>query len=205
MKFITPIKKTGIPMMCRQSVHRHIGTSVHRFLFSHFLLYILIAFSLTAAAPPMQTVAQEYNLKAAFIYNFTKYITWNGASENTNEFVIGIFGNSPISVPLGEIARTKKVNDKKIIIRYFRTPQDISYCNILFVSRRNIYPLSSVLQQVPSGTLTIAEDDGMAAEGAAFNFVIEENRLKFEANLKAISAAGLKASSELLQHAIIVE
>src|ERR1700741_1068088 len=78
-----------------------------------------------------QNQVEEYNLKAAFVYNFTRYINW-GTFTPDEEFVIGVVGSSPIYEPLVEIARTKTVNDKKIVIKSFSKADDITTCNILY-------------------------------------------------------------------------
>ena len=103
-----------------------------------------------------------------------------------------------------EIAASKTVNDKKIIVKYFDSPDEITFCNILFISEKDPFSLSSVLAKVGKGTLTISEEPGLAAQGTAFNFVEVRDKLKFEANVKSISSAGLKASSQLLKLAKIV-
>jgi hypothetical protein len=149
-----------------------------------------------------QNRAEESNLKAAFIYNFIKYIDWNDAG--SNEFSIGVIGPSSIYKSLQEIAASKTVNDKKIIVKYFDSPDEITFCNILFISEKDPFSLSSVLAKVGKGTLTISEEPGLATQGTAFNFVEVRDKLKFEANVKSISSAGLKASSQLLKLAKIV-
>jgi hypothetical protein len=65
--------------------------------------------------------------------------------------------------------------------------------------------LNYILSKTRPGVLTVSEQPGFAEAGTALNFVVVNNRLKFEANLKAISAAGLKAGSQLLKLAIIVD
>jgi hypothetical protein len=149
--------------------------------------------------------ASEYNLKAAFIYNFTRYIDWkNDADEN--EFIIGIIGNSPINDPLGEIVKTETVDNKKIIIKRFNKPADISFCHILFISQNAAAGLEDILAKTTGkGMLVISEQDGYAELGTAINFVIINRKLKFEANVKAINSAGLTASSQLLKLAIIIK
>lgn len=156
-----------------------------------------------AVAVDAQSVAQEANLKAAFIYNFTKYIDWNDY-ENADVFIIGVIGSSPVITSLNEIAETNTVDNKKIEIRVFDNPDEIEFCNILFISQKNPYPLLSVLAKVNKGMLTISEEPGFARDGTAFNFVIKNGKLKFEANLKALSQADVKAGSQLLKLAIIV-
>lgn len=163
-----------------------------------FMIYFLAASTGTA-----QVAEKESILKAAFVYNFTKYIEWN--TSTSNDFTIGILGNSYIYEPLIEIAATKTVNDKKIIVRRFNSPEEITVCDILFISFDNTYSVSSILSKRDKGTLTISESPGYAKMGTALNFVIVDDKLKFEANVKSINNEGLKASSQLLKLAIIVD
>lgn len=141
----------------------------------------------------------EYKLKAAFIYNFTQYFDWDIAG---GEFIIGVVGSSPISDQLEEIARLKTVKDKKIVIK--QMDSDIGACHILFVSGSSTMSLSAILEKTQKGCLVVSEKNGYGARGAAINFIVVDNKLRFEANLKAIGAAGLRASSQLLKLAIIV-
>jgi hypothetical protein len=149
--------------------------------------------------------SSEYNLKAAFIYNFTRYIDWKQEPDE-NEFVIGIMGASPISDPLGEIVKTETVDNKKIIIKRFNKPADISFCHILFISQNAGVALEEILAKTAGkNMLIVSEQDGYAEQGTAINFVVVNRKLKFEANVKAINSAGLTASSQLLKLAIIVK
>lgn len=150
-----------------------------------------------------QPGAQEANLKAAFIYNFTKYIDWN-QYDSTDAFIIGVIGYSPVTSSLNEIAATNTVNDKKIEVKVYNNPDEIEFCNILFIPKETSYPLSSILAKMNKGMLTISEEPGFAVKGTAFNFVIKNGKLKFEANLKALNQADVKARSQLLKLAIIV-
>lgn len=164
----------------------------------------MVVFCCAASFAEAQSQDQEANLKAVFIYNFTKYIDWdNGDAEN--KFIIGILGPSPLDRPINEIARTNSIKNKRIILKHFSKAEDISYCHILFIPRNNRIPLQSVLDKIDKGVLTISEEAGFARQGSAINFVVNNDKLKFEVNLKAISSAGLKAGSQLLKLAIIVD
>ena len=165
-------------------------------------LFIILLVTLGISYAWCQTREEEYNLKAAFVYNFTRYINWPYTPED--EFIIGIVGESPIYEPLQEIARTKTVNDKKIIITSFNKPEDITACDIIYISKNNNIPLDSILIKTGHGTLTISEENGYAERGTAFNFVLVKDKLRFESNIHALNSAGLKASSQLLKLAIIV-
>jgi len=171
-------------------------------LAKRFLLVVLISFF--AGAITAQNADQEAKLKAAFIYNFTKYIEW-GKYNQGSDFVIGITGDSPITESLKEIANQNTIDNKRITIKTIRNASEIEDCNILFIPHKSRFSLNTLLRKAGPGVLTISEEAGFAERGTAFNFVIINNRLKFEANLKAISSAGLKAGSQLLKLAIIVD
>jgi hypothetical protein len=151
-----------------------------------------------------QEINKEANLKAVFIYNFTRYVEWDTSSIK-GDFVIAVIGNSPVSAALSEISRTNKVGNRKIVVRRYSTPGEIrGDCHILFISKNNPYSLTYTLERANKGTLTVSESPGYAKQGTAFNFVIVRDKLKFEANLKALYLSGLKVSSQLLKLATIV-
>jgi hypothetical protein len=166
------------------------------------ILFCIFFFSL-AAKVVAQNGEQEANLKAAFIYNFSKYIDW-GNYHHEDVFVIGVLGDSPIISPLNEIARNNTINNKRIEIRILQDLSEIRNCDMLFISKECRFSLSSVLNNVVKGVLTISESHDYATQGTDFNFVIVNQKLKFEVNLKALSTSGLKAGSQLLKLAIIV-
>jgi hypothetical protein len=151
-----------------------------------------------------QTHEEEATLKALFIYNFTNYIDWD-TGNNQIDFVIGIIGHSSVTKSLTAIAQTQTVKNKKIIVRVFDRPEEIDNCQILFIPKDIPFPLHSILDKVDKGVLTVSEETGYAEQGTAFNFFVANDKLKFEANVKAISMAGLRAGSQLLKLAKIVD
>src|SRR5580700_3921960 len=170
-------------------------------MLKRFAYFIIIYLS---SAPNVQAQEQESVLKAAFIYNFINYIDWNTGNDSP-DFVIGVLGSSSVTKPLVDISQSKTVKNKKIVVRVFKKPEDIANCQILFIPQNLPYSLHAILEKVDRGVLTVSEEPGYAGQGTAFNFVVQNEKLKFEANLKAINLAGLKAGSQLLKLAIIVE
>ena len=165
-----------------------------------FLLLCLLMARISYA----QTEAEESNLKAAFIYNFTRFIDWDD-NVFPNDFMIGVVGNSLINGPLEEIAKTRTVNNKKIIIKYFKSVEEVEKCNILFNSKNLKIPLSEFLEKPElKKSLIIGEKETYAQKGAGINFVLVDKKLKFEINQKSLNEAGLKISAQLLKLAIIV-
>ncbi|MEO6894591.1 MAG: YfiR family protein [Ginsengibacter sp.] len=171
-------------------------------LIKRFLLLMLAGCFLGTISA--QNAQQEANLKAAFIFNFTKYIDW-GSHDLDSNFVIGVAGDSPIVASLKTIAISSTINNKKIVIKIINKGTDIENCNVVFIPKDCPFPLNYILEKTGPGVLTISDQPGFAEAGTAFNFVLIHNRLKFEANLKAISSAGLKAGSQLLKLAILVD
>jgi len=165
-------------------------------------LFLLCCF--TSAGVWAQASKQESSLKAVFIYNFTKYIEWDNLGSEDN-FIIGVMGPSSLDAAIEAIAKKNLVKNKKIILRHFANPEDISYCHILFIPAGYPLPVKAVKEKVDKKVLVVSERLGAAKQGAAINFILVNDKLKFEINTEAVYSAGLKASSQLLKLAIIVD
>jgi hypothetical protein len=163
---------------------------------------LLPALSAGPMAYPPQEPDLETNLKAAFLYNFTKYVEW--PPDNESQFTIGIVGPSDLEGALREIAKTTTADNKTIVIRRFDKPEDIIACQVLFISHRSRISLPEILAKTEKGELTVAEQPDAARKGTIFNFVRIDDKLKFEVNIKALSFSGLRISSQLLKLAIVV-
>jgi hypothetical protein len=136
-------------------------------------------------------------MKAIFIMNFTKLIEWPKSYREGN-FVVGVVGESPLFSELSKMAKTKKVANQSLQIKKFKTTKDIAKCHILYVSRSQSEDISSVLKKVKSNsTLIITEKQGLVDKGAGINFIIKNNRQKFELNKKNVEKYKLKVSSNL--------
>ena len=163
------------------------------------MLFVLLTLPLSWAYA--QEMDKEANLKAVFLYNFTKYVEWQ--NPNTNQFVVGVVGLSGITNALNAIAKSYRVGGRKMVIVNFKKAEEISHCDVLFISGHCGIPVSTAVSQTGRGTLTVSEEPPGSAAGAAFNFIIKDDKLKFEASLKAINSTGLKISAQLLKLAIL--
>ena len=145
------------------------------------------------------------SFKAVFVYNFIGYIDW--PDESRIEVVkIGILGDSPLEQPLREIARKKRVGAKKIEIHLFPKPQDLTPCHVLLIAPGQAEQLPKISERVDSWhALTVGDTPGLASKGVIINMVIVEEKLKFEVNMQGLQRAGLRASSQLLKLAILVD
>jgi hypothetical protein len=169
-----------------------------------FLIAGIILIASFSFYGPTQTDSQEYILKAAFIYRFADYIEWINESENST-FTIGILGESSIITPLNEIAKDKKVKNKSVTIKLCKSLDDMNACQVVFVSKNYNTTIETIVSKAYNNPILIITEQKDACEkGAHINFIISDNKLKFEINLKAALKANFKISSQLLQHAILI-
>ena len=150
--------------------------------------------------------ASNAKLKASYIYNFTKYINWPDKYKQGN-FVIGVLGTSSFYNDLTAQLSTKTVGNQIFEIKSFTSTESIlGVCHILFIPTENSNMLPDVLKKMKGrSTLIITEKSGLAKQGSAINFVVENNKQKFELNKLNIEKYSLKVSSTLTALAIVVE
>ena len=129
--------------------------------------------------------------------NFTKLIEWPKSYREGN-FIVGVVGESPLYSELSKMSKTKKVANQSLQIKKFSTSKEIGKCHILYVSKGQGQDISSVLKKVKSNsTLIITEERGLVDKGAGINFIIKDNRQKFELNKENVEKYKLKVSSNL--------
>ncbi|HNZ36418.1 MAG TPA: YfiR family protein [Candidatus Marinimicrobia bacterium] len=167
--------------------------------------FLILSFSFIYANLPFNSESEINDLKAAFIYNFTKYITWPDLERN-KVFFIGVIGNSDIVNSLRRVAEKKFVKNIPIRVAHYQSVDDLRYCHILFISASEKNQLDPILAKLKKRkTLTIGDTPGFCESGVMINFFMQEDRLKFEMNLAKLESAGLKASSQIKKLARIVE
>jgi hypothetical protein len=168
---------------------------------------VLAGLLVSTLASAAETAPTEYEIKAAFIYNFAKYVEWpeNTGTDSGEAFVIGVLGEDPFGALLDQLARSKTVGNKRIVIHRFDTIDDYTPCCILFVAASEQDRLPAILEKLAdSPVLVIGDTPGFARRGVAVNFFIEESKVRFEINPAAAARAGLKISSKLLRLAKII-
>ena len=171
-------------------------------LTSKLAMILLLAVSLVEAQPRTPT---EYEVKAAFLYNFARYVQWP-APGNRKSFAIGVLGRDPFGRVLDEVMRGQKVHGRAVIVRRFTRLEDVAGCDMIFIasSERNDFR-RIFIHLAAARMLTVGEADRFAENGGMINLTTREERIRFEVNPAAIARAGLKASSQLLRLATIVD
>ncbi|MGD0920157.1 MAG: YfiR family protein [Terriglobia bacterium] len=149
----------------------------------------------------------EYQVKAAFLYNFAKFVEWSpeAVPKADAPFILGVVGEDPFGPVLEETLKGKTANGHPFAIRRFRREEDARGCQILFTSssdQRYIRSLLAILKG--SSVLTVGETEGFCRLGGIVNFTLEEDKVRFEINRDAAERARLKISSKLLSVAKVV-
>lgn len=152
-------------------------------------------------------VAAEYQVKAVFVFNFSRFVEWPPQAFTAPDapFVIGILGDDPFGARLDEAVRGEQIDQHPLSVRRFRTLGDIGDCQILFIGRSEGAQLPQVLAALEHrSTLTVSELDRSSERGVMIQFTMENNRIRLRINVEAARAAGLTISSKLLRSAEIV-
>ncbi len=151
---------------------------------------------------------KEYDIKAAYVYNFAKFTEWpaDAFAKPNSPFVIGIVGKDPFGPMIDKAFESRNVSGRPFIIKRLKWDQDIKGCHVLFVSSSEsskIGQMGDLLKGAP--VLTVGETSGFAQRGGVINFFVEEEKVKFEINLDAAKRANLTISTKLLSLAKIVK
>ena len=171
------------------------------------LSVLVLLVSLTSPNTIAQGVANEYQVKAAFLYNFAKFVEWpDGTFANsTSALTVCVLGKDPFGKVLDDAILGKRIAEHPAILARGKRIQDLPECQIVFVSASDSPQLPEILRALHGRkVLVVGETENFAGSGGAIEFVLEANRVRFAINTDAADRAGLKVSSKLLALATIV-
>jgi hypothetical protein len=188
------------------STIRHLGLAI-----------AMLLISLAATAPhahAQDADSSEDLIKAGFIYNFASLVQWPSTSfaQVDSPIVIAVLGEDHFGVTLDHVLQGKKIDGHPFVIKRFKSVPELMKsvanpreCQILYVSSSSMPHPSEAIQVVRGlPVLTIGAIPGFATSGGIINFVLENNRIRFEVNVQAAKDADLNISSRLLALARIV-
>jgi hypothetical protein len=169
----------------------------------------LIAALLALAAAPgrAQAPPSEYQVKAAFLFNFSQFVDWPAAAfaDGRSPLVIGVLGEDPFGATLDEIIRGETVNGRPLAVRRYKSIDQVDACHILFIDRSQTGQLDTVVTALRErSVLTVGDFEGFTRRGGIIRFVTVGNKIRLRVNLAAAQQAKLTISSKLLRPAQIV-
>jgi YfiR/HmsC-like len=149
----------------------------------------------------------EFQVKAAYLFNFLKFVEWpdDPAADPHGKWVIGFVGDSPVGDELTRLVEGKNVLGRDLQVKKIQAADNPRACNILFISESEKKRLPSLLAELRgSSVLTVADMDNFIGAGGMIQFVVEDARVRVAIDVGATSRAHLKVSSKLLSLARIV-
>ncbi|HEV2386613.1 MAG TPA: YfiR family protein [Candidatus Acidoferrales bacterium] len=199
----------GSTLVCRFATRRQerLGGRARRKVLWALLLASLGLATTASPAAGQPRRPSEYQVKAAFLYNFAKFVQWPpSAFEGPSApLVICVAGENPFGTLLNEMITGKTINGHPLEVENRSETGDLRSCNVLFVGAAQTKRLPKILEILKdSSVLTVGEADGFAGQGGVVNFYLEQDRVRFEINVSAAARSRLKISSKLLALARIV-
>ena len=158
----------------------------------------------TAQAQPR--LVREYQIKAAFLYNFVKFVEWpdDTFTDSSTPLTLCVLGEDPFGAALDSL-KGKAVKGRKLAIKRFESDQELEGCHVLFISLPEKNHLAQIIETLKdSSILTVGEMEQFAELGGIINFTIERSKIRFIINVNAAEQAGLKISSKLLRLAKVI-
>ena len=168
------------------------------------LLLALAAAPNRAAIGETQAQPSEYQIKAAFLYNFVKFVDWPPTPlEQNGPLLLCVVGKDPFDGALDRATEGKNLNGRQLAVRKLNDLAAARACHVLFVSQSESGRLPQLFKAIEAwSVLTVSETDRFCELGGMVNFFMEGRRVRFQINSAAAARSGLKISSRLLQLAI---
>jgi hypothetical protein len=171
--------------------------------FTHYSLALWLACGI--AALPYNANAddnKEYLVKAAFIYNFVKFVEWPGAKAISQQSKIDIcvLGETPLSNTGNVFAAASTAKLALSLVQENNLKNIASHCHVVFISRSENSKLGSVLAALKGQPVLLVSDmDDFANAGGMIGFVLDDNKIKIAVNKKAVTSSGMRVDAQLLE------
>lgn len=151
--------------------------------------------------------SKEYELKAAFVYNFTKFIEWPPQSFATVDapIVIGVLGDCALGPQLDKLVKDRTVHGRSLVVTQVENVEQALLTHVLFVSRSESALYHDIRPSIQDrAILIVGESQSFLLRDGAIKFVMEAGVPRFEINMRPVDRAGLRMSSQLQKLAKIV-
>ena len=165
------------------------------------LLALLVCLFDPEAARAQSGGAREYQIKAAFLFNFVQFVKWPGAAFTSSDapFNIGILGDDPFGSALDDTIQGEVVNGHRLTIMRSQSAGELEGCQMVFVCRSAQNDTGAILARLGSRPiLTVSDAKDFARDGGDIDFYLMDGKIRFEINAQAAKRQGLNISSQLL-------
>lgn len=158
-----------------------------------------------AARAQGAAASKEHQIKAAFLYNFARYVDWpaDRFGDENSPLVVAVLGKHPIEQELSSLAKERSAKGRPVEVRLVTSPEEIASAHILFVPTGEEARLPPSLRDT-AGVLTVGESAEFARRGGVITFILVADKIRFEINQGSGERAGLKLSGQLLKLATVL-
>lgn len=171
------------------------------FEFSAVFMFLL-SFAASARCEDAGAIRREDALKAAYLFNFARFVDWPGEAEHT-PLILCFIGGENVRRALANDASSKSIGTHPVSVRAISELAEMAGCSVLYVSSG-----ASAGKPAPEfhdSVLTVSDEVGFARQGGIIELFTEGNRLRFIVNVANARRAGIRISSSLLQLASVVD
>ena len=161
---------------------------------------VVLACVLTGVASGEDAVSKEYRLKAAFLYNFSKFVEWPARSfpGSDSPLVIGVFRGNPFGGELEKAVGGRRINGRPIVVKLVPSAAAAHQTHLLFVGAAHDSKLAELREALRgSAVLTVGESEAFSKQGGIITFKLQSDSLRFTINNAPAQQAGLKISAQL--------
>jgi hypothetical protein len=155
-----------------------------------------------------QSKPTEYQVKAVYLYNFGRFVDWSAtlSEAKSDSFAVCVIGQDPFGRTLDSTLAGELIDQRKVVAKRISRPQDAAACQVLFISSSEDGRLKDILPFLDKmKVLTVSDMPRFSERGGMIQFVLDNDKIRFEVNLTSTERAGLNLSSELLKVAIAVK
>ena len=167
---------------------------------------LLLLFGIFLSAS-QTTINREYQIKAAFLFNFTQFVEWpvNAFPDPETSLIIGVLGEDPFGNYLEETVTGEKVNGHLLVIQHYENIEEAKTCHILFINQAETNkPEQAVINLKGKYILTVSDGNNFIKQGGMIRFITKNNTIQIQINSEAAKEANLIVSSKLLRIAEVV-
>jgi hypothetical protein len=165
---------------------------------------VSLVMALTFPASVSAQAANEYEVKAAFLFNFTRFVDWPPSSRRV-PFCIGVDGADLFNGVLEDVVKGRSVGGRAIAIKHFKPGDDATACEVVFISAADPKKAAAILVQFKGAPiLTVGDAPGFCKIGGVIGFSVQGSKVKLDINPDTALRAHLQISSKLLSLASLV-
>ncbi len=184
-------------------------TQCHIIFSSFFKKIILVSIVLISSELALADKI-EYRVKAAYLYQFTKFIQWPAFTleKKDSPIRICVLGDNPFGTVLDKLSK-KTSQNRFLTLKYLTFPKnssDFVNCQLIYISRSEEQRLTQILQLTENHpVLTVSDMNNFASRGGIIGLVLDNRKIRLEINFEASATAGVKISSKLLEIATLIK